>query len=123
LFQSGTYSGRAQIFGPANTLRLEPSAGFSFSERVTLSMGWGFYWRQSVNDGLYGISGNLIVPSNGVNSRYEGSRPITQLDWQITRHLSAHANYIYVFNAPFEEQSVRGTKSLSYISPWITYRF
>jgi alginate export protein len=123
LFQSGTYSGRAQILGPNNAIRLEPSVGFLFSERFIFSAGWGFFWRESSNDGLYGIPGNLIVPSNGVKSRYEGSRPIAQLDWQITRHLSAHVNYIYVFNATFEEQSVHGTTGMSFISPWVVYRF
>jgi len=123
LFQSGTYSGRAQILGPNNTIRLEPSLGLSFSEHVTFSAGWGFFWRESTSDGLYGIPGNLLVPSNGVKSRYEGSRPIAQIDWQITRHLSAHVNYIYVFNAAFEEQSVHGTTNMSFISPWLTYRF
>jgi len=123
LFQSGTYSGRAQILGPNNAIRLEPSVGLSFSERVTFSAGWGFFWRESANDGLYGIPGNLLVPGNGVKSRYEGSRPIAELDWQISRHLSAHVNYIYVFNAKFEEQSVHGTRNMSFISPWLTYRF
>jgi hypothetical protein len=123
LFQSGTYSGRAQILGPDNAIRLEPSVGLLFSERMTFSAGWGFFWRESANDALYGIPGNVIVPSNGVKSRYEGSRPIAELDWQITRHLSAQVNYIYVFNARFEEQSVHGTGSMSYVSPWLTYRF
>jgi hypothetical protein len=123
LFQSGTYSGRANVLGPDNAIRLEPSLGLFFSKSLTLSAGWGFFWRESSNDGLYGIPGNLIVPSNGVKSRYEGSRPIVQLDWQMTRHLSTHVNYIYVFNASFEEQSIHATTSMSYISPWITYRF
>ena len=123
LFQSGTYSGRANVLGPDNAIRLEPSLGLFFSEHLTLSAGWGFFWRESSNDGLYGIPGNLIVPSNGVKSRYEGGRPIAQLDWQMTRHLSTHVNYIYVFNASFEEQSIHATTSMSYISPWITYRF
>jgi hypothetical protein len=123
LFQSGTYSGRAGILGPNNAIRLEPSVAFSLAEQMALSAGWGFYWRENINDGLYGIPGNLVVPSNGVQSRYEGSRPIAQLDWQITRHMSAHVNYIYVFNARFEEQSVHGGSSMSFVSPWITYRF
>lgn len=123
LFQSGTYSGRAQILGPDNAIRLEPSLALSFLETLTLSAGWGFFWRENANDALYGIPGNIIVPSNGVKSRYEGSRPIAELDWQITRHLSAHLNFIYVFNASFEEQSVHGTTSMSFISPWMTYRF
>ncbi len=52
LFQSGTYSGRANILGPDNAIRLEPSLGLFFSERLTLSAGWGFFWRESSNDGL-----------------------------------------------------------------------
>ena len=123
LFQSGIYSGRAQILGPDNAIRLEPSLTLLLSERVTLSGGWGFFWRQNANDALYGIPGNVLVPSHGVLSRYEGSRPITEVDWQVTRHLSAHVNYIYVFNAKFEEQSVHGTSSMSFVSPWLTYRF
>ena len=123
LFQSGTYSGRANILGPDNAIRLEPSLGLSFSDHLTLSAGWEFFWRESANDGLYGIAGNLIVPGNGVKSRNEGSRPIAQLDWQMTRHLSTHVNYIYVFNTRFEEESIHATTSISYISPWITYRF
>jgi hypothetical protein len=123
LFQSGTYSGRAQILGPNNAIRLEPETGLVFSESIVFSAGWGFFWRTSANDALYGIPGNVIVPSNGVKSRYEGSRPIVELDWQLTRHLSAHVNYIFVFNARFEEQSVHGTPNMSFISPWLTYRF
>jgi hypothetical protein len=46
-----------------------------------------------------------------------------QIDWQLTRHLSAHVNYIYAFNGRFEEQSVHATPTMSYVSPWVTYRF
>jgi hypothetical protein len=40
-----------------------------------------------------------------------------------TRHLSAQVNCIYVFNGPFEERSVHATPTMSYVSPWMTYRF
>jgi hypothetical protein len=123
LFQSGTYSGRAQILGPANTIRIEPSIKASPSFGITLSMGWGFYWRESIHDGLYGIAGNLLVPGNTTRARYEGSRPLFEVDWQVNRHLSAHVNYIYVFNGPFGQQEIHGTSGMSYVSPWITYEF
>ena len=45
------------------------------------------------------------------------------IDRQLTRHLSAHVNYIYAFNGRFEEQSVHATPTMSYVSPWVTYRF
>jgi len=123
LFQSGTYSGRAQLLGPNNSIRLEPTLTVNPAATVIVSAGWGFYWRQSVHDGLYGIAGNLVVPSNGAPGRFEGSRPTVQVDWQVSRHLSAHVNYIYVFNGQFEEMSVHGTPTMSFISPWVTYRF
>jgi hypothetical protein len=123
LFQSGTYSGRAQILGPANTIRIEPSIKASPHSGVSISAGWGFYWRESVHDGLYGIAGNLLVPASTTRARYEGSRPIVELDWQVNRHLSVHVNYIYVFNGPFERQAIHGTPSMSYVSPWVTYEF
>lgn len=122
-FQSGLYSGKAQILGPDNTIRVEPSVKAFASPRVSLSVGWGFYWRESVHDGLYGIANNLIVPADGSLARYEGSRPIAQVGWQLNRHLSAHVNYIFVFNGPFEQQAVHGTSSMSFVSPWVTYEF
>jgi alginate export protein len=123
LFQSGTYSGKAQILGPANTIRIEPSLKASPRATVLISAGWGFYWRESIHDGLYGIAGNLLVPGNTSRARYEGNRPILQADWQMNRHLSAHVNYIYVFNGPFGQQAIHGTSSMSYVSPWLTYEF
>jgi hypothetical protein len=122
-FQSGDYSGRAQLLGASNSIRLEPTLTLAPRRNVSVSTGWGFYWRQSVQDGLYGIPGNLIVPSNGVPGRYEGSRPIAEVAWKLNPHLSVHINYIFVFNGQFEERSVHATASESYICPWITYRF
>jgi Alginate export len=123
LFQSGTYSGKAQILGPANTIRLEPFVTARTRRNVSVSAGWGFYWRESVHDGLYGIAGNLLVPAGSTRARYEGSRPLLQVDWQVTRHISCHVNYIYVFNGPFGEQAAHGTSGMSYVAPWITYEF
>ena len=79
---------------------------------------WSF-----LRDGLYGIAGNLLVPGNATEARYEGSRPIFQIDWQVDRHFSVHANYIYVFNGPFGPQAIHGTSGMSYVSPWVSYRF
>jgi hypothetical protein len=122
-FQSGEYSGRAQLLGPSNSIRLEPTLTLAPRRNVSVSTGWGFYWRESDQDGLYGIPGNLIVPSNGVPGHYEGSRPIVEVGWTLNPHFSLHLNYIFVFNGQFEERSVHATTTESYISPWITYRF
>src|SRR5258708_20770012 len=120
LFQSGTYSGRAQLLGPSNSIRFEPTVMFAPARQVRVSAGWGFYWRQSVYDALYSISGQVVVPSSGVTDRYEGSRPTVQFDWQLARHLSAHDNCIYVLNGPVEERAVCCTSTMCSWSPWVT---
>jgi hypothetical protein len=122
-FRAGTYSGREQLLGPSNSIRFEPSVTRALARQVIVSAGWGFYWRQSVYHALDGVPGQVVVPSNGVTDRYEGSRPTVQIDWQPTRHLSAHVNYLYVFNGRFEERSDHATPTMSYVSPWLTYRF
>src|SRR5258708_29541110 len=121
-FQSGEYSGRAQLLGASNSIRLEPTLTLAPRRNVSVSTRRGFYWRGSLQDGLYGIPGNLIVPSNGVPGRYEGSRPIAEVAWTLNPHLSVHLNYIFVFNGRFEERSVHATSTERYICPWITNR-
>ena len=65
-------------------LRVRASSGLVFPAfELATSLG------TSVYDALYSISGQVIVPSNGVTDRYEGSRPTVQIDWQLTRHLCA----------------------------------
>src|SRR5260370_15783137 len=95
LFQSGTYSGRAQLLGPSNSIRFEPTVTFALARQVRVSAGWGFYWRESVHDALYNNSGQVILPSNGVPDPYDGSRPTVQIHWQLAPHLSAHDHWLY----------------------------
>jgi hypothetical protein len=123
LFQGGEYSGRAQLLGASNSIRLEPTLRLAPRRNISVSTRWGFYWCESEQDGLYEIPGNLIIPSNGVPGRYEGSRPIAEVGWTLNPHLSAHLNYIFVFNGRFEERSVHATTTENYICPWIAYRF
>src|SRR5260221_177585 len=97
MFQSGMYSGRAQLLGPSNSIRFEPSVTFAPARQGLVSVGLGFYWRQSVDDGFYGIPGQAVVPSNGAAARYEGSRPTLQNDMPSNVHSTMPGNFIHVF--------------------------
>jgi hypothetical protein len=123
LFPSGSYSCRCLLEGPANNLRLQPVLSLQPSAALRIRSGWAFFWRQSRGDGLYGVAGNLLVPANGAGARYEGTRPIAQVDWQMTRHASLHVNADYYFTGPFGKQAESAPSSLSYFSVWAAYRF
>ena len=63
------------------------------------------------------------MPANGAGARYEGSRSIAQVDWEMTRHASLHVNADYYFTGPFAKQAESAPSSLSYFSVWAVYRF
>ena len=50
------------------------------------------FWRQSINDGIYGISVNLIKPGNLSHARYIANQPDLQLQWLLNRHLTNGAD-------------------------------
>src|SRR5260221_11485777 len=75
MFQSGMYSGRAQLLGPSNSVRFEPSGTFAPAHQGLVSAGLGVYWRQSHNDAPYGIRGQGARPSTGGPDRAQGSGP------------------------------------------------
>src|SRR5262249_14114487 len=114
---------RCLLEGPANNLRIQPVLSLHPTPALRIRSGWAFFWRQSRGDGLYGVPGNLVVPADGARSRYEGNRPIAQVDWQVTEHASVHLNAAYYFTGPFGRQAENASTSLSYFSMWATYRF
>jgi hypothetical protein len=122
LYTSGAYSCRCAIGGPANNIRLEPGIRLSPTPNVHLDLGWGFFWRQSRQDALYGVGGNLIIPGDARRSRYEGSRPNLQVDWQMSRHLSLHTDAVYYINGAYGRESGY-TPRMTYFSTWVAYRF
>jgi hypothetical protein len=46
-FQSGAYSGRAQLLGASNSIRLEPTLTLAPRRNVSVSTGWGFIGARS----------------------------------------------------------------------------
>jgi hypothetical protein len=122
-FQSGSYSCRCLIEGPANNLRLQPNFALHPTANLRIRAGWAFFWRQSRMDGMYSVPGTLLVPSSGVRARYEGDRLISQIDWQLTRHASLHMNYAYYFTGRFGKEAQDAPSSLAYLSVWAAYRF
>src|SRR5258707_13017845 len=59
-FQSGEYSGRAQLLGASNSIRLEPTLTLTPRRNVSVSTGGGFYGREREQHALNGFPGNLI---------------------------------------------------------------
>ena len=90
---------------------------------MKLTASCDFVWRESLDDGVYGVALNLQVPPGASQSRYVGTFPSATLAWQATRHLSLTLNYVaYIFGG-FVTQSQPNQQNGNYISAVATFRF
>jgi hypothetical protein len=93
LFPRGKYFGEIGLIGPANLINLHPILGIELGSGWTLSGATVFYWRESLGDGVYGTSGNLLRSAENSRSRYIGTQADAVLGWEATRNLSFGASY------------------------------
>jgi hypothetical protein len=124
LFPIGNYFGVIADTGPGplNFRDLHPRVLTDWGHGVTVSTDWIFYWRQSLNDGVYSVPGMLIRASGNSNARFVGHRPGAEMRWQTTRHLWFQADYGIFFAGQFLKQTEPG-RNLNYWALWAGYKF
>lgn len=93
VFPKGKYFGEAGLIGPANLINLHPTLSLDLGRGWSLSSAAIFYWRQSLADGVYGVSGNLLRSAGDSRSRYIGTQADVVLGWEASRHLGVEVAY------------------------------
>lgn len=122
LFPGTAYAGLIALIGPTNTIELAPALRFVIKERVTVTADSALYWRERLNDGIYGINVNLQRPSGPSRARHIGTLPALRSDWQINRYLNVTAIYSHLFPGRYLRESPPG-RPVDYFSTWMTFRF
>ena len=122
LFPSGVYFNLANPVGPINMIDLHPVLDLTLTEKVTLTADWNFFWRESLGDGVYSLSGRLLRPAGNDLSRYIGSSPSLTLVWAASRHVTLLTSYVHVFPGPFIQESGPSLPT-DYVTAWVTYKF
>ncbi|MGB9431590.1 MAG: alginate export family protein [Candidatus Acidiferrum sp.] len=124
LFPIGNYFGVIADTGPGplNFRDLHPRVLTDWGHGVTISADWIFYWRQSLDDGVYSVPGMLIRASGSSNARFVGDRPGAEMRWQATRHLWFQADYGIFYAGQFLKQTQPG-RNLNYWALWAGYKF
>jgi len=121
LFPSGVYFNLLNPVGPLNMIDLHPTIDLYLSKKITFSFDWDFFWRESLGDGVYRISGSVLRPAGG-SARYVGNSPAFTLGWNATRHASILAQYVHFFPGPFFEQNPPDRET-DYLTTWLSYKF
>jgi hypothetical protein len=123
LFPRGAYFNEAALIGPQNLMDLQPGVDFALTKSVKLTTSCDFVWRESLDDGVYGVALNLQAPPGSSRARYVGTFPSAALAWQVSRHLNLTVNYVAYLFGDFVKQSVPSQRNGSYISAVATFRF
>src|SRR6478736_9347267 len=112
----GAYFNEASLVGPQNLMDLQPGVELALAKSVKLTASCDFVWRESLDDGVYGVALNLQVPPGASRERYVGTFPSVSLSWQAQRHLNFAVNYVaYLFGA-FVTQSQPTQSDGNYVS-------
>lgn len=121
LFPRGNYFTEASLLGPQNFFDVHPCLQLRPSAAWTFETGADFYWRESLDDGIYTPGGSVIYRGNPDFARFVGTDFSFVIGWQATRHLSVSAAYTHFFAGQFITQN--GGEDVNYGAVWVTYRF
>jgi hypothetical protein len=122
LFPRGNYFGQLVSIGPLNHIDVHPNLELDLPRDVTFYADWLFYWRQNINDGIYGLPGNLLRPGNQSRKRFIGHQPGIEVSWQINRHTSFTFDYALFYAGSFLKETPPG-RNITYFAAWLTYKF
>jgi len=122
LFARGLYHQLVNLNGHQNAISLAPVLTFYLSKRLTVSQDCSFLWRENVNDGLYGVGGNLLRPGTPQQGRYIATQPTSLVDWKLQRHVAVILIYTHSFPGEFVRQSGPG-RPVNYVNAWVDFKF
>ena len=122
MFPGTAYSGPVGLIGPANSIDVTPGVRVAVSRRVTLTIDHALYLRQSVDDGVYGISVNLIRPGGASRARNVGRQLTVQTDVRIDEHLTLGITSTMFVAGRFLHETPPGN-DVAYLAVSSTYRF
>ncbi|MFL5358566.1 alginate export family protein [Archangium sp.] len=105
LFPRGSYFGEIALLGPYNFIDLHPVLRLHPSRSLVLSAEWTGFWRQSVEDGIYGPSGVLVRPPGGSSSRWVGHQVNLTAEWELGRYTHVYATASRFFARTFLRQT------------------
>ena len=122
MFLRGDYFGLISTVAPANHLDLHPQATLNLRNNLVVTTMWLFFWRNQVDDGIYGIPGNVLRSAEGTQSRFVGHSPGVEAVWQVTERLSLTGNASLFTAGPFIKET-GPARTIGFLAGWATYRF
>lgn len=122
LFPKGAYFSEADLIGPANFMDLHPSVTLALTKRLSATTDVDAFWRESLDDGIYGISVNLLRTGRLSRERYIGTHASLSVEFQADRHTTVVLQYLHFFPGLYLEETPPG-RNVNYVTAWVAYKF
>jgi len=122
IFPRGNYFSELALLGPRNFFNIHPFLTLNFPHDIALTSDVNFFWRQSLHDGVYGPSGNLLRRSGDSSKRYVGTATSFNGEWQANRHLAWTVIYTHFFPGSFIEDTGQ-SNDIDYYELTMLFRF
>ena len=121
-YPNGRFFGVIQQNGPLNVQGFRPSVTIQLPRRASFTADTYFFWRKSINDGLYDVPGFPLRPGSPSRAHYIGTQPGIELFWPITKHVTLDVNWAYFATGQFLHDTPPD-KNLRYTGVIFIYRF
>ncbi len=102
LYPRGAYFGRVAQFGPSNLIDVHPEFSIAFNT-LKLELDYVAFWRESVQDGVYGAAGILDFPDVN-DERFIGHQYGAVLNWSPSPYIALEAESNVILPGGFLEQ-------------------
>jgi hypothetical protein len=122
LFPNGSYLSQALLIGPYNVILARPKLQLNVTRSVTFNPNLEMLWRESTQDGTYGIVGYPNHAASLSSARYIGAQIDSDVDWAINRHTTFSVDYEHFFPGQFLKQTPPN-RSVNFIAPQIIFNF
>jgi hypothetical protein len=122
LFPRGAYFGDDDIIGPRNFYDVHSFVTVSPLAWVHVTAEWGWFWRESLTDGIYNVPGDVLVAAGASNERFIGHHPALSAQVELSRHASFSAYASRFVPGGFLKNEAR-TATIDFAAWSMTYRF
>ncbi len=120
-FAKRSYFTQARIVAPSNVISLQPRFDFQLTENLGVTSGWGFLWRESLDDAVYVPPGIPLISSTTSDERFVGHQLEIGLLWRPNRHIDARSYYVHFEPGKFVEDA--GGKNVEFFLASVALRF
>lgn len=122
MFPNGKFLGALTPVGPRNLVHVKPSFAIHPRADMAVSLAGAAFWRQSTDDGVYSVPGQLLRGGSESDARFIGKQLELAIAWQATPELNLSAS-ASVFDPGSFIRDTGSSRPIRMVSAMANFRF